>query len=89
MPDEIDSIRSLILFMKAWVKILHLLDTVKVELVYNHTSLPTLDIDTRWSSTFVMIKNSYKERLIFNSAYHRVPKLQDILVIDEEWAKSS
>lgn len=48
-------------------------------------TLPCLEVDTRCSSTFKMIKKSYKARLLLNAVSERVPELQNVNSYEADW----
>lgn len=45
---------------------------------------PTLDTDTRWSSTFLMVKKAYLVRHILNAVTELITKLHDSRISEAE-----
>lgn len=68
--EEIGQIRSLVNSVRASVKCRDLFENIPIELG-ERAALPFLDVETHWSSTFVMMKSAFTARRIFNAVCNR------------------
>ena len=60
---------------------------MRLELGDSNAHLPTLDVETRWSSTFHMIKAADRAKRVLNTVCHRKPGLHNQFVPDNGWEK--
>lgn len=77
--DEIATIRSLINSISASVKRCDLFYAVKGELGEN-PKLPVPGVETRWYSTFRMMKDSFAVRRVFTVVWNRIPELEVFVI---------
>lgn len=68
-----DAIRSLVTSIRCSVKLRNTFQKVVVELGETEVVLPGLYVDTRWSSTYMMITNAFGAQNVLNGAVHRTP----------------
>lgn len=87
MRDEISTITSLISSVRASVRRNDLFDSSRIE-VSDDAKLPVLDVDTRWSSTFRIIKEAFTGRLIFTAVCNRIHELALFNFPEVDWEKS-
>lgn len=87
--SEVHSIRKLINSLRASVKRRELFDRVRTELGERKYDIPSLDVETRWNSTFYMVQAAYKCRHVLSSVIHRVPELGNLVVTEEEWERAA
>lgn len=85
--EEIGNILSLVNSVLTSVKRSDIFESVKIEL--GRAKLSVLDVETRWSSTFVMIKSAYVSCLIFNSVYNRALELSDFIITGGDWENAN
>lgn len=74
--------------MRSSLKRRDLFDTVRIERD-DCVSNPVLDVETRWSPTFHMIKNFFKVRKMFNTVIHSLHDLEEYLIKEVEWEKAA
>lgn len=86
--QEINSVRSLLSAIRCSVKRRDAYEHAERQLGLT-VSLPSLDVPTRWSSTFNMIKNAYKARSILNTITSKVNDLRSYAVTNEVWMRAS
>lgn len=86
--DEISKINSLMSSILASAKCLDLFGSVRVELD-DDNKLPVLDVDTRCSSKFQMIKYEFTATRIFTAVYNRIYELTAFIIPEVEWEKSA
>lgn len=82
--DKIKKIRMLLSGMRSSVKRRDLFDKCRKELDVE-CQLPNLDSETRWSSTFIMIKRAFAARRVLNAVVSRVEAMGDMTVTEMEW----
>lgn len=82
--DKITKIRKLIGCLQCSVKRKDVFNDVKVELGLR-LELPGLDVDTRWSFTFNMIRKRYAASRVPSAVVTRQENLADLLVSESKW----
>ena len=82
--SKIDKVRKLLNAIRASIKRRDVFDSVKLEFNMD-VGLPELDVETRWSSTFGMLKSAYKARRLLNAVIERVPELGDSTISNADW----
>lgn len=85
--SEIREIRSALSRIRTSVKRRDVFECVRSEMDIKQ-ELPSLDVDTRWSSTFNMIKKMYSCRRAINATINRIIDLSDISISEGTWEKS-
>lgn len=88
IDEEVGKIREAINTIKVSVKRRDVFEAVRKELKIQ-CELPSLDCQTRWSSTFQMLKSAFKCRRVLNATLRRIGGLGELLISDEEWKKSN
>lgn len=81
---QITKIRAILSSLRCSVKRRDVFEEVCLELG-QRVSLPCLDCETRWSSTFEMIKKSFNIRRVINATASRIEELSSSLVTEAEW----
>lgn len=82
---DVDSIRSLVTSIRCSVKRRDTFEQVKAELEESNVALPGLDVYTRWSSTYAMIKRDYEGIKVLTVVLHRIPELLDQDIDEADW----
>lgn len=73
--------------MRSSVKRIDMSHKLKIELGLQSLSMPGLDVEKRWSSTFNMVKPSYESQRTFSAICSQIEKLQDMHALEHEWRK--
>lgn len=81
-------IRSLMSAMRSSVKRRYLYEITQKKLELTVT-LPSLDVATRWPSTFWMVRNAYKESAILHTLTKKVSQIRSFSISNEVWENSS
>lgn len=55
------------------------------KLLNKKTDLTSLDTKTRWSSTFEMIRDDFKLRIVFENTIKELPELEALQVSSTDW----
>lgn len=84
---EIEKIRSVCNAIRCSTKRRDKFGEISKQLKLN-VEIPCLDTETRWSSTFTLIKKSIKAKRVINSMVRQVPELCDYIITDDEWTKA-
>lgn len=82
---KIAAVRNLVHACRCSIKRRDRFEEIKKSVGSIEVSLPTLDVQTRWSSTFIMVKNARKARLVLNTMCDRMPELKPYKVSDTDW----
>lgn len=82
---KMDRIRAFISALRTYVKSRNCFSKLKVELGMDQVTMPVLDLDTRWSSTYGMVRHGYKERRFINAAVQKTPEVTSMVLHDDEW----
>lgn len=77
--EEIENIRSLVNSFVASVMRGDIFESLKFKLGVR-AKLLELDVETRWSSPFIIIKSLYVASRIFNAVFNRVRELSDFRI---------
>lgn len=86
--DHISQIRALLSAIRSSVKRRDIFETTQRQLGLT-VGMPSLDVPTRWSSTFTMIRGAYRARSVLNSITTKVNDLRSFAVPNEVWEKAS
>lgn len=86
--SHISKIRALLSTLRSSVKRRDLFNEVKTELGLKY-ELPSLDCETRWSSTFEMISDAFKCRRVLNAVVMRSEDLETFSVSTSEWVAAA
>lgn len=87
LSTHITQLRVVLNAMRSSVKRRDLFEEVCGELRISQ-ELPSLDIETRWSSTFLMVKKMYEMRRAINVTVLRIPELSDNIIEDNVWEQA-
>lgn len=82
--DKLEKVRRLLSSIRCSVKRRALFNDIKVEMGVR-CELPGLDVETRWSSTFDMIRKCFAARRVLTAMVSREEELEDLLVSESEW----
>lgn len=72
---EVLAIRDLMNSLRVSAKLNDLFEVTKIKLGQRNASFPVVDVETRWSSTFEMLLNTYTIRTVLNAVDNHIPKL--------------
>lgn len=81
MRKDISSTKDLLASMHSSVRQGYIFDKLKSKLGHQSLSVPGLDVEMRWSLTFIMVKKSYKDRRMFSAMGKRRGELQYMPVL--------
>ena len=84
MHPNIDAVRSLIASIRSSVKRRNMYEIIRNTLGLKH-EIRCLDVPTRWSSTFHMIKKAYEARHVLDTMTSRCPDLQNKSISNDTW----
>lgn len=84
----VSNVPSVINSIRCFFKRRQMYNDIRVELqIGAHVTVPPLDVETRWSSTFTMLRAAYKARRILSEISNRVPELDFYVISQVEWKK--
>lgn len=87
IENEFCKVRSVITSLEESVKLRDLFGEVKNELKIN-CELPSVDCQTRWSSTFEILKGALQYRRFINTTMRRIGVPTEYILTEEEWQKT-
>lgn len=83
--SQIAAVRNLVHACRCSVKRRDRFEEIKKVVGVNAT-LPCLDVETRWSSTFEMVHSATKAKLVFNAMCEQTPELSQYKISDFDWS---